>query len=55
MRGLDMKSRWNALAAYQHRITDQGLFYHPPLHHDRRKGGDSEALTSGLRVLSVGC
>ena len=53
MRGLDM-SRWDALAAYQHRITDQELIF-ITLHYIMiaARIGDNETLTRGLQSVKA--
>ena len=54
MRGLDMTSRWDALAAYQHRITDQELIF-ITLHYIMiaARIGDNESLTRGLQSVNA--
>ena len=54
MRGFDMASRWGALAAYQHRITDQELIF-ITLHYIMiaARLGDKETLTEGLKTVKV--
>ncbi len=54
MRGLDMASRWDALASYQHRITDQELIF-ITLHYIMiaARIGDNETLTRGLQSIKA--